>query len=345
MPVKSKKRKADDALNNDDAIPSSVDNSDIDKSDEHSEKSSLIVKQLSKRKQEWFCQEANLAMKNGVVKGLKEFVESPELYSNVISGWQPSLRTARSYFKRNGITRYDTKVNCDVDEIRKSCIDWISSGKDRNSYAHELEADGEKRSTLLSRFKTFEEQFAGKRHVKSMLSHVKSSKKLNIVNQHFREAKALGSDKLELAIEPGKGVGVRVKVNINVEDTVCIGGEEFDEQVDVFNPFEMALKYGAETWFVRPPEDTTVLFTEYGPYVNSGVPTKMFGEGQEPNVRLAYRVIKRKSVPCLVAKRAIMTGEYLTLSYGMPYFTTSLCSGNCALTSLCHNTNDPIKSV
>ena len=45
-----------------------------------------------------------------------------------------------------------------------------------------------------------------------------------------------------------------------------------------------------------------------------------FHEGQKPNVRLAYRVVKRKSVPCIVAKRAIKAGEYLTLSYEMPYW-------------------------
>ena len=71
MPVKSKKRKADDALD-DDAVASCVDNLDVDQSDEHSDKRSPIIKQLSKRKQEWFCQEANLSMRNGVVKGLKE---------------------------------------------------------------------------------------------------------------------------------------------------------------------------------------------------------------------------------------------------------------------------------
>ena len=53
-------------------------------------------------------------------------------------------------------------------------------------------------------------------------------------------------------------------------------------------------------------------------YINGDVPTTIFGEGREPNVRLAYKAVKCGSVPSIISKRAIKAGEFLTLSYGMP---------------------------
>ena len=58
-------------------------------------------------------------------------------------------------------------------------------------------------------------------------------------------------------------------------------------------------------------------------YINGDVPTTIFGEGREPNVRLAKRVVKRKSNPCIDVKRK---REYLSLSYEMPYLSNFLFS-------------------
>ena len=89
---------------------------------------------------------------------------------------------------------------------------------------------------------------------------------------------------MELAFEPGKGIGVKVKVEIKKNNTGCIAGDEFEEKYGPFHQYEIIANKDSSEIFIRPHDDITVQYTEYGPYNNSGLPATVDGDGQIPNV-------------------------------------------------------------
>ena len=148
----------------------------------------------------------------------------------------------------------------------------------------------------------------------SHLSNISMSNYLTLLTILYRQIKDLGFSMIITRI--------RVPCVCSGDYSLPICG--FKEIVGVtwpleFDPFAIighAKELGQKV-YIKP-------CTEFGPFINDGVPTSVNGKAEEPNCRLSIRTLNRRRISVIVATKKIKRGEYLSFYYSPEYWRMML---------------------